>query len=155
MAITPYRPSTDLFRPLLEDFFGPIADGERLGNLMRAPAADVIEGENEIRVTVEMPGMKSEDLNVDLENNVLTISGEKHEERAEEDKRSTWHLTERRYGHFSRSFVLPRDVEQDGIRATFENGILNITVPKSERARRRRINIDAEGGRQQIEASSQ
>jgi HSP20 family protein len=155
MAIAPYRSSTDFFRPLLEDFLGAPTEGNRLANLMRAPASDVIETENEIRVIVEMPGIRPEDLDVDIENNVLTIRGEKHEERQEGDDRSTWHLSERRYGSFSRSFVLPRDVDQEGISAGFENGILTVVVPKAERARRRRIEVRAEDGRQQVEAKTQ
>lgn len=150
MAITPYRASTDLLRPLFEEFFTPISDGGRLGNLMRAPVADVIESEDEIRVTLELPGIRTEDIDVDIENNVLTISGEKQEERSEGDKRSTWHLTERRYGHFSRSFVLPRDVEADKIRANFENGILTVQIPKSERARRRKISVGGEAPGSQL-----
>ena len=136
MAITPYRASTDYFRPL-----GIPSEGSRLANLMRAPASDVVETENEIRVTVEMPGIRPEDLSVDLENNVLTIRGEKQEERKEGEEGSTWHLSERRYGSFSRSFVLPRDVDQEGIRADFENGILKVVVPKAEKSRRRRIDV--------------
>lgn len=143
MAITPYRPATDLLRPFFDDFFASATDGSRLGGLLRAPAADVIETENEIRVVAEMPGISADGLNVDIENNVLTISGEKHEQRTEGDEKSTWHLTERRYGQFSRSFVLPRDVDPEGIRADFENGVLTVTVPKSERARRRRIDVRA------------
>ncbi len=77
---------------------------------------------------------------------MLTISGEKQEERREGDENSTWHLSERRYGRFSRSFVLPRDVEQDRIQARFENGVLQVTIPKSERARRRRIEIRSGSG---------
>ena len=155
MAISPYRASTDLFHPLLEEFFGPSMEGNRVANLMRAPAADVVETENEIRVIVEMPGIRADDVNVDIENNVLTIKGEKQEQRQEGDERSTWHLSERRYGSFSRSFVLPRDVDQEGIRAAFENGILSVTVPKSERARRRRIEVSADGGRRKVEAATQ
>lgn len=154
MAVSPYRPATDLFRPFLEEFLTPTGDGNRLRNLMRAPAADVVETENEIRVIVEMPGIRSEDLDLDIENNLLTISGEKHEERTEGDERTTWHLTERRYGQFSRSFVLPRDVDSDAIRASFENGILTITIPKSARARRRKIDISSEAGTERVETRS-
>jgi HSP20 family protein len=154
MAIAPYRPSTDIFRPLLEEFFGPVMENGRHGALMRAPAADVVETENDIRVTLEMPGIKPEDLNVDIENNVLSIRGEKREERTEGDERSTWHLTERRYGQFSRSFVLPRDVDADNIRANYENGVLTVTIPKSERAKRRRIEVVANGAHQRVEETS-
>jgi HSP20 family protein len=152
MPIAPYRTSTEVFRPLLEEFLGTPGDGSRLGNMMRAPLADVLETENEIRVIVEMPGIAAQDVSVDIENNVLTLSGEKHEDRQEGDERNTWHLAERRYGHFSRSFVLPRDVDQEGIRAAFENGILTVTVPKSERARRRRIEVQGDRTKQQVEA---
>ena len=155
MAIAPYRTSTDIFRPLLEDFLGPVADNNRFGALMRAPAADVIETENDIRVIVEMPGIKPQDLNVDIENNVLSIRGEKHEERTEGDEGSTWHLTERRYGQFSRSFVLPRDVDADGIRAGFEHGVLTVTIPKSERAKRRRIEVSADSGQQNVQTTTE
>jgi HSP20 family protein len=154
MAISPYRASTDLFRPLLEDFLGPPSDGNRLRNLMRAPAADVVETEDEIRVIVEMPGVNPDAIQVDIENNLLSVSGEKQEEHTEGDERSTWHLTERRYGQFSRAFVLPRDVDADGIHANFENGILSVTIPKSERARRRRIDVKSSTSQQQVEAGS-
>lgn len=154
MAIAPYRASTDLFRPLFEDLFASAGDGGRLGNLMRAPLADVIESEAEIRVVVEMPGLSADNIEIDIENNVLTISGEKAEERSETDEKNTWHLNERRYGHFSRSFVLPRDVDQEGIQAGFENGILTVRVPKSERARRRRINVRADNGRQNVQTGT-
>ena len=81
MAITPYRPSTDPLSALLRDWpFG----GGRSGDLMRTPETDVMETENEIRVTAEVPGLQPEDINLDLENNVLTISGEKREEHTEE-----------------------------------------------------------------------
>ena len=143
MAITPYGSSTELFGSMLEDMFRrPLVGwGGRLGggNLMRAPEADVVETEDRIRVTVELPGMNVEEVDLSLENNVLTLSGEKKEERQEGD--DTWHLSERRYGRFSRSFVLPRDVEQDKIEAHFDNGVLTVDIPKTEKARRRRIEI--------------
>lgn len=157
MAITPYRASTELFRPFFEDLLPGLNEGgSRLSGMLRAPAADVMENENEIRVSIEAPGMRAEDISIDLENNVLTISGEKREKREESDERSTWHLSERRYGRFSRSFVLPRDVEQDRIEASFDNGVLHVVVPKSERARRRRIEVrDAAGdGQQRVEANA-
>jgi HSP20 family protein len=151
MALTQYRPSVDLFRPLFEDFvFTPRGSG---GSLLRAPDSDVLETENEIRVSLEMPGMKAEDIDIGLENNILTIRGEKREEREDSDERSTWHLSERRYGQFSRSFVLPRDVEADGIQAHFEDGVLRVRIPKSERARRRRIEVQGGDGQKRIEAS--
>jgi HSP20 family protein len=153
MAIAPYRASTDIFRPFFDDLFGAV-DGGRMSGLLRAPVADVVETESDIKVYAEMPGLTPADIQLDIENNVLTIAGEKHEERKEGDDKSTWHLTERRYGHFSRSFVLPRDVDQDGIQASFENGILTVVIPKSERARRRRIEVKPENGAAEVKSSS-
>lgn len=150
MAITRYQPGGDVFGSLLDTFMNP-AVGSRLGNLMRAPEADVIESEREIRVMVEVPGVRGEDIDVSLENNILTISGEKHEHRTEGEERDNWHLTERRYGKFARSFVLPRDVEQDSISADMNEGVLTVVIPKSERARRRRIEIQNGGQQQRIE----
>jgi HSP20 family protein len=111
-----------------------------------------MESKDDIRVMLELPGMRPEDVEVNLEDNVLTISGEKKEEREEEDQESRWHLSERRYGRFSRSFVLPRDVEQEKIQARFENGVLNVTIPKSEKAKPRRINVQGGDGARRIEA---
>ena len=149
MALTPYRPSTDLFRSLFDDMLAPSGGwGGRMSEMMRVPEADVVESENEIRVVVELPGMKPENIELDVENNVLTIGGHKQEEQRNGD--DTWHLSERRYGKFSRSFVLPRDVDQEGIQARFDNGVLAVAIPKSEKARRRRIEVQAEGSRREI-----
>ena len=142
MAVTPYRPTTELFRPFFDDVFGPSRNwGGRMSDLLRVPEADVEETENEIRVSVEIAGMKPEDIQLDLENNVLTISGEKQEKSEQESEGHTWHLSERRYGKFTRSFVLPRDLESERIDARCDNGVLTVTIPKAERARRRRIEV--------------
>jgi HSP20 family protein len=152
MAVSPYRPTTDLFRPFFDDVFGAGRGGwgGRMGDLLRVPESDVEETENEIRVTVELPGMKPEDIQLDLENNVLTISGEKQERNEEGGQGHTWHLSERRYGKFTRSFVLPRDVDSDRIDARYDHGVLNVTIPKSERARRRRIEVHDSGGSHEV-----
>ena len=140
MAVTQYRPSTNRFGPVLDDFIAPW----RMVALSRAPEADVVESEDAIRVMVEVPGFRPEDLAIDLESNVLTISGEKHEDRNQAGEKSKWHLSERRFGRFTRSFMLPRNVEQDRIEARCENGVLNVVIPKSEKARRRRVEIRGE-----------
>jgi HSP20 family protein len=151
MAITPYRPTTDAFDRLFDVFSGPFG-GTHGGSLMRAPETDVIETQDEIRVQTEMPGLSRDDIELDLENNVLTIRGEKHEERTEDEREGRYHLAERRYGVFTRSFVLPRDVDAERIQADFENGVLTVTIPKSEQAKRRRIEVRGGDGheRQQL-----
>jgi HSP20 family protein len=155
MAITPYRPTTDLFRPFLDNFFSSDWGGRMGGtDLLAAPYADVVETKDDIRVIAELAGMRPEDVEVSLENNVLTITGEKKEERQEGEKDRRWHLSERRYGRFSRTFVLPRDVEQDQIEARFDNGVLHVTIPKSEKAKQRRIEVQGGNGARRIEAAS-
>jgi HSP20 family protein len=135
MALYPTR-SPDPFDQALDHFFG----GRQASSLMRAPETDVMETEREIRVVTEMPGLKRENIEVDVENNVLTIRGEKREERTEgEDGR--FHLSERRYGTFARSFVLPSSVDAESIQASFEDGVLRVSIPKNDRARRRRIDV--------------
>jgi HSP20 family protein len=156
MALIPYRPTTDMLRSFF-DMSGVDSEwGGRMAgmDLLRAPSADVMETENEIRVLIELAGMSSDDVELSLENNVLTISGEKREERREEDEQNRWHLSERRYGRFSRSFVLPRDVEQERIEAQFENGVLSVSIPKSEKAKPRRIEIRGGKGRKQVGTGS-
>ena len=148
MAMYPTRYS-DPFDQLFNNVFGGTGGRTAGAAVMRAPETDVVETEREIRVVTEMPGLKRENIDVDVENNVLTIRGEKREERTE-GQEGRYHLSERRYGTFSRSFVLPRDVEAESIQASFEDGVLTVTVPKSEKARRRRVEIGSNGGSQQI-----
>jgi HSP20 family protein len=145
MAMYPARYADPVDR-LFDSFFG--AGGQRHGagaSVLRAPETDVIETEREIRVVTEMPGLKRENIEVDVENNVLTVRGEKREERTEGEQ-GRFHLAERRYGTFSRSFVLPRDVDADSIQARFDDGVLTVTIPKSEKARRRRIDVGGQNG---------
>ncbi len=156
MAIAPFnRVAGDPFERILDSFLTPQGGARTGGNLMRAPETDVVETEREIRVVTEMPGLKRENIEVDVENNVLTIRGEKREERTEGEG-GKFHLAERRYGTFTRSFVLPRDVDADAIQAAFEDGVLTIVIPKSEKARRRRIDVGANaGGQQQVGTGAQ
>ncbi|MEW5931632.1 MAG: Hsp20/alpha crystallin family protein [Gemmatimonadota bacterium] len=149
MAITPYRTSNDPFDRLFDSLWGASGGGSRGGSLMRAPETDVVETEKEIRVVTEMPGLKPDDVEVDVENNVLTIRGEKREERTEGEAGGKYHLAERRYGTFARSFVLPRDVDAERIEAAFEHGVLTVRIPKSERAQRRRIQVGGAGSQEQ------
>src|SRR3954464_7988540 len=153
MAISPAfnRVSGDPFG-LLDQILGN--SGARAGgSLMRAPETDVVETEREIQVHVEMPGLKRDNIEVDVENNVLTIRGEKREERTE-GKEGRYHLAERRYGTFARSFVLPRDVDAENIQASFEDGVLVVRIPKSEKARRRKIDIGGTPQTQELSSSN-
>ncbi len=103
------------------------------------PSMDVVENEKEFLVTVELPGMKKEDINVSMENNILTIEGERKSEK--EEKNKTFHRIERAYGKFYRSVVLPKKVDENNIKATFKDGLLNITIGKSEKEKSKTIEI--------------
>jgi HSP20 family protein len=92
-----------------------------------------------VKILAELPGVKPEDVKLSLENNLLTIRGEKKQQAEERTERV--HRYERSYGVFERSFALPSTVDPDKISASFQNGILTVTVPKAERARPREIPV--------------
>ena len=103
------------------------------------PAMEITEKGDELMLTAELPGMKREDVEIFVENNVLTVRGEKKEEIKEDDKDRKVHLFERTYGNFTRTFTLPREVETEKIRAEFADGVLKLHLPKTEKARGRKI----------------
>src|SRR5688500_11616797 len=155
MAVTRFPNPTDSFAPLFEEFLRPVARGNNGRGLLGAPEADVVETEKDLMVVIDVPGCSPGDIELVLENNLLTISGERKSQWQEGDERRAFHLAERRYGRFSRAFVLPRDVNQEGIQSRFENGVLMVTIPKSEKARRRRIEIQTGEGAPQMEGSTE
>lgn len=108
------------------------------------PAVNVEETQDQLVLTAEMPGMSHSDIDIELENNILTISGEKQETREEKDEDRRYHLWERRFGSFQRSFTLPRTVSAEDIEARFQDGILHVHMPKVPEAKGRKIEIRAE-----------
>jgi HSP20 family protein len=104
---------------------------------------NVEEAADELLLTAELPGMLYEDISLDIENNILTIRGEKRETRDEADEGRKYHVSERTYGSFHRSFTLPRTVEADSIEARFDNGVLTVRLPKAPEAKSRSIEIAA------------
>lgn len=112
-------------------------------------ALDVSENENEYVVQASVPGIAEDDLDITLNNHMLTIAGEFKSENEQEDVK--YHLLERRYGRFSRSIVLPSAVNEDEIEADFNNGILTIHLPKAEEAKPKRIAVQ---GQHQVEAKA-
>jgi len=155
MAITPtYNRLASDPLAMFDQLFGNTGTPRSAASLMRAPETDVVETEREIRVQVEMPGLKRDNIEVDVENNVLTVRGEKREERTE-GQEGRYHLAERRWGTFARSFVLPRDVDADNIQASFEDGVLTVMIPKSEKARRRKIDVGGNVNAQQVGTGAQ
>jgi HSP20 family protein len=96
------------------------------------PPVEITETDREIRMTVELPGLAKDDVKIDIDDNVLTLRGEKRAEHKEEDVKKEFFLEERSYGSFERSFTLPPAVNIDKVGAVFDKGVLEITLPKSE-----------------------
>ena len=112
------------------------------------PAVDIKETGSDIRVDLELPGLKPEDVEITTENGLLTIRGEKRSERKEgEDSR--YHVVERSYGSFMRSFTLPQGVDENQIQAEFDSGILSVRIPKAALPQPKRIQISANDQKQQ------
>lgn len=105
-----------------------------------SPASDVVETKDDIVIKAELPGIDAKDLEVQIENGVLSIQGERNAEKESEEK--GFRRIERAYGSFFRSFVLPPNVEIDKVGATFVNGVLEVRMPKKEEAKPRSIKVD-------------
>ena len=130
------RPTWDIFDRFFEDFEIPVGFREETEF---TPAFDVSETENELIVKAEVPGMDKKDINVNLSDGLLTITGEKHHEKKEESEK--YHCFERRYGKFSRTMRLPSEVETEKVDAMYKDGVLTITLPKSETVKPKQIEI--------------
>lgn len=113
----------------------------RQGTTIWSPPLEVFERGDELVVRADLPGLSKEDVNVEVENEVLTISGERRQDY--EDTSEGYYRSERRYGAFSRSIPLPEDVEADQVKANFRDGVLEVTMPKpqQESSQRRRIDV--------------
>ncbi len=136
----PWVDSLDqLFERVFEDRWEPQWKGIASNWI---PAVDVEETENEYLFKAEMPGMKKEDVKISLLDNVLTLTGEKRTEEKKTDKEKKYHRVERSYGAFQRSFALSSPIRAEKISASFKDGILEISVPKSEEAKPKEIDID-------------
>ena len=125
---------------LMERFFTghPFAEQTNLtGSWM---ATDLAEEEDKFVVTMEMPGLSNEDIDISVTDNILSVSGEKKEAEEKSEGRNYYHV-ERRYGTFHREVQLPAPVEADAVEANYKNGVLEIALPKSEKARAKRIAV--------------
>src|SRR5262252_7598071 len=111
------------------------------------PPVDISEDNDRIILTAELPGFSEDQVQIDMENNVLTIRGERKFEEEKGGRGRNYHRVERAYGHFLRSFTLPPNVDRDDIRARFNNGLLEVELPKKEEAKPRQIRIT--GGEKQ------
>lgn len=130
---------------LFDDFFGDLQPWRGLSDLETAfvPRMDVAETDKEIAVTAELPGMEQKDIDISLHDGMLTVKGEKKHQN--EEKKDGLYHAERSYGSFSRSVVLPAEVDEDKIEASYKDGVLKIRLPKTEpqKAQAKKIQIKA------------
>lgn len=125
----------------MENVMGRLWDEGQTGWLAggAAPLLDVSETDTAMEVKLDVPGVKSENIEIQLNGNVLTVTGERQEEQ--EEKGKTYHRVERRTGSFSRSITLPCPVEENEVAAEYHDGVLTITLPKTEAAKTKKIKI--------------
>lgn len=126
------------FNRMLNDFFGRPSHESSLTTC--APAVDIYETEHELVVKVDLPDVKPEDLDIRVENNILTIRGERKFERKVDE--NNYLRVERAYGAFNRSFSLANTVNTEAIKADYQNGVLTLTVPKREEAKPKQIKVN-------------
>lgn len=149
MSIVRYDPFRDLrtlqeevnrlFSTNLTRAFGD----EGIGRGAWAPSVDIYENKDQIVLEAELPGMKQDEFDLSIENNVITLRGERKFEKTEET--DNYHRVERSYGSFTRSFTLPQTVSAEGATAEYNNGVLRVTLPKREETKARRIQVTGAG----------
>ena len=148
MALVRWRPFRDLvsiqdeMNRVFNDSFGrvPSRFDTELSHSEWSPSVDISETKDEIVVKAEVPGMNKDDIKITLQDNVLTLKGERKQEKEEKD--TNFYRMERYYGSFARSFSLPTVVQADKIKASYKDGILNITLPKTEEVKPKQIPIE-------------
>jgi HSP20 family protein len=141
LAADPFGALQKRVNRLFEQSFGPLPfpTEEALSAIGWAPYCDVYETDGEIVVKAELPGLKNEDVKVSFEQGILTITGER--KFAEETKRENYIRIERSYGNFSRRFALPDSVDPNKMNAEFKDGLLQVTLQKTEEAKPKQIEI--------------
>ncbi|HBY62905.1 MAG TPA: hypothetical protein DEH78_24040 [Solibacterales bacterium] len=105
------------------------------------PAVDILETENELVLTADVPGLKLEDIDIRLENGTLSLKGERKFEKEEKSEKQGYHRIERGYGHFARTFSLPDTVDVEKVTADYKDGVLKVTLPKKEIAKPRTVRV--------------
>jgi len=137
---TPNRTIRDLQREvdsIFDQFFGRGSDDDT--SAVWAPRTDLSETDDAFRIRLDVPGMTKDDIAINLQNNTLTVSGERSSERQEDGEEYV--RVERAFGNFHRTFTLPDAVDPDRVEATYDEGVLTINVPKTEKSTRRQIEI--------------
>jgi HSP20 family protein len=136
--LTRFDPFAEMSR--LQDHLMRLNQNQIAADFAFRPTVDIFEDEATIQVKADLAGVKREDVHIEVENNVLTLRGERKLEHEEEKK--GYHRVERAYGSFSRSFSLPDTVDSDKIDAAFRDGVLNVTIPKRPAAKKKQIRVN-------------
>jgi HSP20 family protein len=131
------RSLQDEMNRMFSDFFGEASEG---GMATVAPAVDLIDTADTLKINVELPGIRKEDVEISLKDDLLTIRGEKKEEK--EQKGENRYYMERTYGTFSRTLNLPAKIKADKVKAAYKDGVLEITLPKAEEEKAREIQVE-------------
>lgn len=141
---------------IFHDFARPASsESETLASGSFMPAVDIYEDAQQLSLKLEIPGVRQEDLDIRVENQTLTVKGERKFEK--EEKEENFHRIERRFGNFVRSFTLPQTVDIEAITASYENGVLNIRLAKKAEAKPKQIKVELSSGPsapKQVEAKS-
>lgn len=153
-TLQPFRDLTSLqerMNRIFDEFLtntGASNEGLQLSSY--APATDIFEDDEHLNLTLEVPGVAEKDINITLEGNTLTVTGERKFKN--EDKREKFHRVERFYGTFSRSFALPNTVDPNSIQASYENGVLQLQMAKRAEAKPKQIKVSV--GQKQLSAKA-
>ena len=143
MSWRPFRRLSDMDRFFDEVLGRPFGWPARLRrDELRAPAVEIVEEKDDLVVKAEIPGIKKEQLEINLSDHLLTIQGEKKEE--EEVKKKGYYYSERVYGSFSRTIELPCDVKAEKAKASFKDGVLEVRLPKTEEAKQKEVKVKVE-----------
>jgi HSP20 family protein len=138
----------DRMNRLFRDSYGPEGREESLTTSQFAPAVDVYEDEHQVTLKIEVPGVDEKDIDVQIENNVLTVHGERKFEK--EEKEENFRRVERQYGSFTRTFTLPTTVDAENVQASYDKGVLKIALPKKAEAKPKQIKVNV-GGEKTLE----
>jgi len=140
---------------LFDDFTrGGLNPLGQAGQVNLVPSIDVTEDDQAIEATVELPGLERDDVEISIDDDFLTVRGEKKVERTDEDQKKRIHVTERAYGVFYRALQLPPGVDPSAIRASMANGVLKITIPKPKKSQPKRVEVQEGTGKQAQGASA-
>ncbi len=135
----PFGPLRQEMESMFENFFGDAGFLAPASDLV--PSLDLSETEDAVTVETDLPGFKADEVDIEVNDNYLTISGKHSEEQKEEGNGRKYHRVERRTGTFSRSVLLPCPVNQNAVEAELKDGVLTVTLPKAEEARRQKITV--------------